>query len=348
MRFAVIGIVLGELAILVDLGNRLFGSYARTPLGTTSRILLVALVCLAFLFPLCVFALDPQSRQSRLLLCSFGLLGAIIFLHFLFPYKSGIERIGGLDETDSITPLATGMVLHDAVLDVSFLPKAVERLSLVVLSDLHCNSRRKLGLIRECVARLQRETPDFVVILGDLTEKKSMLPQVLQALQSLQGRYGTFCVRGNHDFEHGREEMIAEFAAKNGIVMLANDVHRVRGISVALAGIEWPWTRGSLPSEVDADLVLGLTHTPDNLLLLRKMGIPLGIAGHTHGGRFTLPFLGSFLVPSKLGRFLDRGWFRLGTSVMYVTSGFGYFPGLLGHCGEVLRLTLRRANGKAE
>ena len=80
--------------------------------------------------------------------------------------------------------------------------------------------------------------------------------------------------------------------------------------------------------------------TPDNIGILDRLRVGVSFCGHTHGGKIRLPVIGPVLVPSWRGRFLASGWFSFGTSLMYITPGFGYFPGVLGNTGEVFRLSL--------
>jgi predicted MPP superfamily phosphohydrolase len=69
----------------------------------------------------------------------------------------------------------------------------------------------------------------------------------------------------------------------------------------------------------------------------------LSFAGHTHGGKIRLPLVGTMLVPSRFGRFLDYGWFQKADCRMFITKGIGYFPGLFGRQGEVLKIRLIRS-----
>jgi len=66
-------------------------------------------------------------------------------------------------------------------------------------------------------------------------------------------------------------------------------------------------------------------------------------AGLAVGGKLKLPLIGPLLVPSKFGRFFDHGWFFLGQSHIFVTKGVGYFPGVFGSQGEIVKLRLVRS-----
>ena len=56
----------------------------------------------------------------------------------------------------------------------------------------------------------------------------------------------------------------------------------------------------------------------------------------------SLPLVGAVFVPSGYGRFLDRGWFQVNNTLLYLTPGVGSFPGVLGRKGELTCLTITR------
>ena len=99
----------------------------------------------------------------------------------------------------------------------------------------------------------------------------------------------------------------------------------------------------ALPDAIESAFSIGLTHTPDNIMLLDRLHVPLAFAGHTHGGKLALPFIGRIVVPSKYGRFLDSGWFKLRNTLMYITRGIGYSPGVMGRRGVITEVLIRNA-----
>jgi len=187
-----------------------------------------------------------------------------------------------------------------------------------------------------------------VFVLGDLGEREDLLPGVVQAVSAIPSRFGTFVVRGNHDCEGWRDQAIQELLARNRITLLASETLPLPGMNVALIGLEHPWCRSPLPRRPDAGLIIGLSHTPDNIHLLRQLGAHVCVAGHTHGGALRLPLIGPLLVASRLGRFLNKGPFRLGDTLLYVTPGIGYFLGSPRNRGEILRLTIAATGWASE
>ncbi len=340
LALAVAGIVLGQLALVLDLGNRLFGSYVRSAVGTTARIVLIVASAALLALPLFVLAVDYSSTAGHVLLYVCGCIGFLALVHFLFPYRSGIRKAKELNDETSTTALAGGVVLRHSVLEVPALPDGLEVLRLLVISDLHCNSQAKLTLVRETLQGLCDQQADLVFVLGDFGEEAPILPEVVEALNDVPSRFGTFCIRGNHDFEGGREAILEELLAESSMTLLSNEAHSLRQLRVTLVGVERPWKRTPVPVETTSGFVIGLSHTPDNFRLLVRLGVDIVFAGHTHGGGLRLPVVGALLVPCRYGRFLDKGWFALKHCLMYVTLGFGYFSWGERDAAEVFHLTL--------
>ena len=340
MGIAIAGIVLGEIAVLLDLGNRLFGSYTRTPIGALTRISLIILICIALGSPACFLFFHPESTGVQLWVYAFGLLGALVFVNFLLPIRFGVARSDGLNSDASTRELTKGVILREQLVELSRFTSHCVSLRILVISDLHCNNANKLKVIQNSHAELSDKEPDLVFVLGDFGENTLILPEVFAILGQLTSRFGTYCVRGNHDCEQGRDVLVQELAAANGITLLSNETKYLEEIDTLLVGLERPWVKTALPKITDASLVIALTHTPDNIALLDSLGVGVGFCGHTHGGKIRLPLIGPVLVPVWRGRFLASGWFSFGTCLMYITPGFGYFPGVFGNTGEVFRVSL--------
>ena len=215
MTLALMGILLGECAIVLDIRSRVFGAYARTAPGAAKRIALVVALSIALAAPVSVLTVHPESTLVQWWAMSFGLLGAVLFLHFLFPYRWGIRRVTSQRATETCHQLTDRVVLRSVTIETEHLPPVT--------------------------------------------------------------------------------------------------AHR---------------------------LTIGLTHTPDCITLFPRLGVTIGLAGHTHGGRLRLPLVGPILVPSKYGRFLDSGPFRLDVSVLYIISGFGYCPSIRSPA-EIVQLTVQ-------
>lgn len=339
-----IGVLLGACFIPLDAGNRLLGSNARYRLG---RPLCVLLAVAGALAPLALGALPlafPASLPARALAIAAAAAGVASFLHYLFPWRRGIRGARELESRPVMRDLVPPVRLKEVAVRVPRLSPAAEGLTILILSDLHCSNPRQVEFVRRCVERLNgtAQRPDLVCILGDLGEDEALLPQVVETLSAMRARLGAFCVRGNHDLEYGRGELLRELLDASPIRLLAGRACALPERDVVVAGVEIPWRKHPLPDLPQAGLRIVLTHTADNLPALHRLEADLVLAGHTHGGRLRLPLVGSLCVPSALGRFLNLGLFRLGDTLLYITGGVGSGFGGVGAVREVVLLTLTR------
>ena len=134
-----------------------------------------------------------------------------------------------------------------------------------------------------------------------------------------------------------------QLAQEHSIHVLKNESVSLPNMGVSLVGLEYPWNTEGSPTVPEGTFAIGLTHTPDNLSHFARLKASVSVAGHTHGGKLRLPLIGPLLVPSKFGRLLDYGWFSMQECYVFVSKGVGYFPGLCGSRGEVLKLRLEQS-----
>jgi predicted MPP superfamily phosphohydrolase len=95
-----------------------------------------------------------------------------------------------------------------------------------------------------------------------------------------------------------------------------------RGTRLALALARSPAVPPDTP-------VIVLSHMGDVVREASRRGIPVVLAGHTHGGQVRLPFVGALATRSSLGAFYDRGRFEFaapnprGLTTLYINPGIG-------------------------
>jgi predicted MPP superfamily phosphohydrolase len=224
------------------------------------------------------------------------------------------------------------------------LSESLDGLSIVQLSDLHfatCYNRRYF----ECVVDACRDwSADLVVVTGDLIEHDETIAWIVPLLGRLEARLGKYAILGNHDVEH-QPERVLEALAEAGFESLEGRWATVleNDAVLALGGTSAPWgplpDRGAIPT---SDFRLLLSHCPDQFYRAVGWAVDLVLAGHNHGGQIRLPAMGPVFMPSRYSRRFDRGFFRRGRTLMYVTEGIaGAHPARYGCPPEVCRFVLR-------
>lgn len=259
---------------------------------------------------------------------------------------SGIwARIARLPGNRSLRP-----VLDRTEVQIVGLPKVLDGLTILHLSDLHVRKTPNFLFFERAAEELANLEPDLICLTGDLVEKGGVThAEVFGAfLSKLKFREAGLAILGNHDFWHPTGPTL-KVLAESGYHHLGNQKRtvRVRGIDVTLWGLEYPWNP-ELPqgwNQRFGEWTLCLSHTPDHFPRFAKLGSGLMLAGHVHGGQIRFPLVGPVIMPSVHGRTFDQGWFRRKNAYLHVSQGlsaghplrFGCSPG-------VSLITLRCAN----
>ena len=94
------------------------------------------------------------------------------------------------------------------------------------------------------------------------------------------------------------------------------------------------------PSE--KDLILAVSHSPDQWRWGRDEHAHLMLCGHTHGGQVRFPWIGPIIAPSHFGSRFASGVFELDSTLMHVSRGMaGVQPLRWGCLPEITVLELR-------
>lgn len=248
--------------------------------------------------------------------------------------------------------------LREMDVPISNLPPALDGVTIVHVSDLHVGPFTSESVTARIAERINSLRADLVVFTGDLINSKlTELPQGIAFMRSLEAKSGVYLVEGNHDLFDGREAFENQIRA-SGINFLLNETAtlRVRNQPLQLLGLRWGGGVGN-PNATDeagireslAELLtlregkevfpLLLAHHPHVFDAAAEAGLPLTLAGHTHGGQLMLsPELG-------FGPLIFRYWsglYQKSNSRLVVSNGAGnWFPMRTAAPAEIALLKLR-------
>ncbi|HVP31608.1 MAG TPA: metallophosphoesterase [Myxococcota bacterium] len=218
------------------------------------------------------------------------------------------------------------------------LDERLRGLRVVQISDLHIGNALEGRALAKLVERVNRLAPDLVAVTGDLFDHDPrFVEEGARALAGLRARLGVFAVLGNHDWYTGSEVVAA------GLATHAPSVRLLRGEHVRLpteaplyvAGVDdpgkdWTLTGLELPQletlgramPADGPTIL-LVHRPEAFPQAARLGFPLVLAGHTHGGQIALPLPGGHWNPARMLTRFYRGLYEEHRSILYVNRGYG-------------------------
>ena len=199
------------------------------------------------------------------------------------------------------------------------------------ISDIHLGQWITPKHLDGVIDLLNNEKPDSITITGDFVSY--ILDDVAQdlekSLKRLKPKEFTFAVLGNHDHWLGAEK-IRKILHKCNIIDVSNDFHsiynneaplHIAGVdSVMLGKHRLDLVMEKLPEEGPAIL---LAHEPDFAEVSSTTGrFSLQISGHSHGGQFLIPGLGTFIRGPHFIKY-PVGRYQVGDMVQYTSRGLG-------------------------
>ena len=239
-------------------------------------------------------------------------------------------------------------------LDLESLPEALDRFTIVHMTDLHFTGRVAKAYFEEVAQICNTLRPDLVAITGDLIDKPRCIAWIPQTLGRLESRYGVFYVLGNHDLRVDTTRLRAALGEAGLTYLGGRWIELAVGRrSIVLAGNELPWIapaadlgRAPPPASAGGPPRIALAHSPDQLPWARRHQVDLLLAGHLHGGQIHLPVLGPVLSPSRSGVTYASGTFHDPPTVMHVGRGLsGEIPLRFNCPPEITRLVLHAPRG---
>ena len=116
------------------------------------------------------------------------------------------------------------------------------------------------------------------------------------------------------------------------------------GAPLNIAGIDWANKpaafRRAMERACDDDTHLLLSHNPKAFRFASRMGIPLTLSGHTHGGQVALKSRPG--VNLSISHRYSAGLYERDSSKLFVTTGVGaWFPLRVNCPAEIAMLTMR-------
>ncbi len=246
------------------------------------------------------------------------------------------------------------------------LPRALDGLRVLLVSDLHVDRERHAAL--KVLDGLAGARPDVLAAVGDLVDHARLVPAVGARLARIEARAGAFAVWGNHD-AFGRPEgaaprwlreearplrAMAAGLAAHGVRVLTNQSARVtvRGVPVQIVGAGEPSVGlhdlDAAFAGLDPDVyTLLIAHNPDTAFALGGRRADLVLSGHTHGGQIVPPLLGPLTLRTYRSLPKPCGLMYVHGRPLLVSAGVGTsgVPLRFNAPGDVMEVTLKAGGG---
>jgi len=222
---------------------------------------------------------------------------------------------------------------NDVSISIADTDAPVVTLSIAVLGDIHVpENPDALASTRQLLAEVKASEPDLVLFVGDYIVDPSRMndfpthrENVINAFK-LVDPVPRAIVLGNYEGWSDPDSWLAAFE-RLGVDAMENQTRIletkkgpvcVRGFGDAFSErfryVDFPVSCRGVPK-------LSITHDPAGAFEARVKG--LVIAGHTHCGQVSFPFVGPLWVPSEAPPAAYCGLYRDRERTLFVTSGVG-------------------------
>jgi uncharacterized protein len=227
------------------------------------------------------------------------------------------------------------------------LPPALDGLTVAHVTDSHVGRFTRGRVLERIVEATNGLEADIVAITGDLiNDSLRALPPALDMVRAMKARHLVVACEGNHDLIEN-PAIFRRDAVRGGLNLLRGEVDsiNIRGHKVQALGL--PWARHPAQMQKDMQSLLArrdpsafsllLAHHPDVWDL--ATGVPLTLAGHTHGGQIMWD------DDTGFGPWMYKYWSGLYAKEgrgLVVSNGVGnWFPVRVHALAEIVHLTLR-------
>jgi uncharacterized protein len=227
---------------------------------------------------------------------------------------------------------------------LSRLPEAFRGMRIAQISDIHFYEYTETFFLRQVVDQVNALQPDMVVLIGDFVTYgpvrwpseeahkrfgRRHMPECAAILSGIRCplRYATL---GNHDMMVGGRYIYGDLVnqglpvLRNTAVPLERSSQRLWLVGLGSACVKDADPERAIPDSAlrDREAMIVLAHEPDILPEIAKYGPDLMLSGHTHGGQVRIPFLPPAFLPDYGKKYVE-GWFRYGSTQLYVNRGIG-------------------------
>jgi hypothetical protein len=210
--------------------------------------------------------------------------------------------------------------------EIKNLPAEWQNKKAVMISDVHLGYINGKDFLENVVNRINILNPDIIFIVGDLFDGlDGHLDDVVSPINELGAKNGIYFVTGNHENILGIEKAM-EAIRKTKIKVLSDEMAVVDGMQILGISFQGQIDTQDLTKTLpnikgfnSAKPSVLLYHSPIQVEEMKKAGVSLYLAGHTHRGQF-FPFE---FITSLIYKGYDYGLRQEGDFSIYTSDGVG-------------------------
>jgi len=215
--------------------------------------------------------------------------------------------------------------------NISGLHPLFDGLKVVHITDIHLGQWISIERLKGVMNLVNQQNPDIVAITGDFVSYAidHLIDDLTDCLSILKPKYASVAVLGNHDHWLGADK-IRKCLKDSKIIDISNDVYTLKKESAEIhfAGVDSVMLNKDRLDIVmdklhDSEPAILLAHEPDFADISSTTGrFSLQLSGHSHGGQFLIPGIGTFIRGSQFLKY-PVGRYNVGNMIQYTNRGLG-------------------------
>lgn len=216
------------------------------------------------------------------------------------------------------------------------IPKSFQGFRIAQISDYHNGTFNKDN--KQLLQKLKECNPNIIVITGDFFDgkKKSNFDKCFEFIKEAVKLAPVYYTTGNHERSLKEYKQLSEQLEEMGVIVLEDKSVSIKKENelIHLIGIhdlnfhkdktsQGVQKRIENLMKKDTYNIL-LSHRPEIFEDYVETGVDLVLTGHTHGGQFSIPFIGGVYAPHQgfLPKY-DAGLFIENNTNMIISRGLG-------------------------
>lgn len=227
----------------------------------------------------------------------------------------------------------------------------IRRLNIIMVSDVHMGRLMVKGRLVRMVAEINKLKPDILILGGDIIDDDIDMDEaydILQPLQDVDSKYGTYAVYGNHEYIGSNTKKLGGIYKSLGInllvddIILVNDEFYIAGRDDKYSEIFNQKRRRKVEEfleniDMEKPIIL-VDHQPIDIDSAIKNNVDIQFSGHTHRGQI----YPNNLITRRVFK-LDNGYLKEGRFNCIVSSGFGTWgpPIRLGSKSQIVQAVIK-------
>jgi hypothetical protein len=315
-----------------------------------TAIFWIVLCCAVALFPLATLLYRAHSGTAVRIFYTIAAayIGTFLFLFILVALSHLLSIFVSLPKaaTGICIVVIAGILAIASILNYTRittvpinvpLEKLDHTIKIVQISDVHIGNTRTSAYLERVVTQVNKESPDIVVITGDLVDGTTTLEHgSLDSINKINAP--VYYIYGNHEYYEGIDTVNALLKTTKATI-LRDSMITTQGITII--GLDYNDSlhhgREILPAMKFQKPVILLNHVPLDFATAQQQGVGLQLSGHTHNGQiFPLNFIVKLIYEYPVGLHQrEKSW-------IYVSPGTGTWgpPFRSGSNNEITSITL--------